>query len=63
MTSRFGITFALLALPLFAGAAEPAAKIAWYGTLQDGLQEAKRSKRPVLLVAAAPHCHGVPGVW
>jgi uncharacterized protein YyaL (SSP411 family) len=63
MLARIGFTFALIAMPLLVGAAEPAAKIAWYGTLQDGLQEAKRSQRPVLLVAGAPHCHGVSGVW
>ena len=40
-----------------------APKIAWYGTLATGLEEAARSERPILLVAAAPHCLGVPGIW
>lgn len=44
-------------------AAEPAPRIAWYGKLSDGLAEAKRSSRPILLVSAAPHCLGVPGTW
>ncbi len=46
-----------------AAGAEPRPKIAWYGTLSGGLIEAKRSGRPILLVSAAPHCHGVSGVW
>ena len=38
-------------------------KIAWYGQLKDGLAEAKRSNRPILLVSAAPQCEAVPGIW
>ena len=41
----------------------PPPRIAWYGDLQEGLAEAKRSARPILLVSGAPHCLGVPGVW
>jgi hypothetical protein len=37
--------------------------IAWYGTWKDGLAEAKRTDRPILLMSAAPQCHGVPGMW
>ena len=37
--------------------------IAWYATLDSGLREAKRTGRPILLVAAAPHCAGVSGIW
>jgi len=44
-------------------ASKIAPKIAWYGTLATGLEEAARSERPILLVAAAPHCLGVPGIW
>jgi hypothetical protein len=44
-------------------AADPAARIAWYGTWESGLREAKRSQRPILLVSAAPHCHRVSGLW
>ncbi len=44
-----------------ANAAEP--RIAWYGTLKDGLAEAKRSSRPILFVSGAPHCQGVSGIW
>ncbi|MDP7204554.1 MAG: hypothetical protein QGH11_03230 [Pirellulaceae bacterium] len=38
-------------------------RIAWYGNLADGLAEAKRSGRPILLTSAAPSCLGIPGVW
>ena len=41
----------------------PPARIGWYGDLQKGLAEAKRSGRPILLISAAPHCVGVPGMW
>ena len=58
---------AMAVVPTAVTAAEPgpkiAPKIAWYGTLATGLEEAARSKRPILLVAAAPHCLGVPGIW
>lgn len=37
--------------------------IAWFGTWADALAEAKRSKRPILFMSAAPQCQGVPGVW
>lgn len=38
-------------------------RIAWYGNLANGLAEAKRSGRPILLISGAPACLGVPGVW
>ena len=38
-------------------------RVAWYGTLQLGRAAAKKTGRPILLVAGAPHCGGVPGVW
>ena len=37
--------------------------IAWYGTWEGGLEEARISGRPILLMSAAPQCHGVPGMW
>ena len=36
------------------GSEEVVSGIAWYGVLQDGLDEAKRSGRPILFVTAAP---------
>jgi len=41
----------------------PASGIAWFPTWEAGRAEAKRTGRPVLLVSAAPHCHGTPGIW
>ncbi len=37
--------------------------ITWYGRLDTALAEAKRSNRPILFMAAASQCNGVPGVF
>lgn len=37
--------------------------IAWYGVLKDGLAEARRTGKPILLITAAAQCGGVPGMW
>jgi hypothetical protein len=37
--------------------------IVWYGSLRQGVAEAKRTNRPILLISAAPHCHNVSGIW
>lgn len=37
--------------------------IPWFATWESGLREAQRAGRPILLVAAAPHCAGVSGIW
>ena len=37
--------------------------IQWFGTLDRGLAEARRTGKPILLVSGAPHCSGVPGMW
>lgn len=42
---------------------ESGGAIAWYGTWESGLKAAKTSGRPILLVSAAPHCHGISGIW
>ncbi|MBI2479855.1 MAG: hypothetical protein HYV60_14845 [Planctomycetia bacterium] len=63
MFLRVGLGIALLAIASVTFATEPPARIAWYGQLADGLAEAQRTGRPVLLVSGAPQCHGVPGVW
>ena len=58
---------ALLLLPLAATLAAPQAdaaeRIAWYSTLKQGLAVAKTTGRPILLISAAPHCHGISGIW
>jgi hypothetical protein len=44
--------------------AEPAGPgIAWFGTWEAALAEAKRTRRPILFMSAAPQCQRVPGVW
>ena len=52
-----------LALVLMATVADAADRIAWYSTLKQGLAVAKTTGRPILLVSAAPHCHGISGIW
>jgi len=57
---------ALLCLTAPATAQESGAQtssIAWYGTWEQGLAEAKRLDLPILLHSAAPRCGGVPGMW
>ena len=39
------------------------AAIVWYPRLEDGLAEAKRTNRPIIFMAAASQCGGVPGVF
>ena len=65
MKKRFNLTLAvLLAASTNVFAADAVSpRIAWYGTLQSGLDEAKRSGRPILLVSGAPQCLGVSGIW
>lgn len=60
MTRRI-IAMLLLCLTLPLAADE--AGIVWFGTLEDGLKEAARTHKPILLMSAAPHCHNVPGIW
>ena len=38
-------------------------RIAWFGTMDAARAAAKATGRPILLVAGAPHCRAVPGVW
>lgn len=49
--------------PLAEQAPPDAPGIAWFGTWDAALAEAKRTRRPILFMSAAPQCHGVPGVW
>ena len=63
MFFRASLSVGLLVMASLAAAAEPAARIAWYGQLADGLAESQRTGRPILLVSGAPQCHGVPGIW
>ncbi len=38
-------------------------RVAWYGNWTEGLREAARTGRPILLQSAAPHCRQVSGIW
>lgn len=58
-----GIVVALLALAGTAEAQEAPQGIAWYGTWKQGAAAARTQDRPILLVAAAPHCHNISGMW
>ena len=40
-----------------------AAGVSWFGTWDAAVTEAKRTKRPILLMSATPTCNQVPGVW
>lgn len=42
---------------------ETSGGIAWFGTWTQGLAEARRTNRPILLISAAPHCSQIPGMW
>ncbi len=37
--------------------------IGWMATWEQAIKEARESNKPIMLVAAAPSCGGVPGVW
>ncbi len=37
--------------------------IGWIPTWRQAISEASKSRKPILLVAAAPQCAGVPGIW
>jgi len=58
---------ALMLVSLLAAVAAPQVdageRIAWYSTLKQGLAVARTTGRPILLVSAAPHCHGISGIW
>ena len=57
------IALLLLAATLAAPPADAAERIAWYSSLKQGLAVAKTTGRPILLISAAPHCHGISGIW
>ena len=53
----------LIAGGLAGGVLAEGAGIPWFATWESGLREAQRTGKPILLVAAAPHCAGVSGIW
>ncbi|MCE9583398.1 MAG: hypothetical protein K8T20_13005 [Planctomycetes bacterium] len=58
------LMFAAIAC-LSAKAEEPETRtgIAWFGTWERGFRVAKATGRPILLISAAPQCHGISGLW
>lgn len=59
----------LLCLPLWTAPAARAESpflapgIAWIPTWNQGIEEARHTGKPMLVMSAAPQCHNVPGVW
>ncbi len=53
----------LMALPVAAEEAPARTGIAWFGTWERGFRVAKATGRPILLLSAAPQCHGISGLW
>ncbi len=53
--------FASLIFPQAVWAADK--EIGWIPTWQQALAEARQTYKPILLMAGAPSCGGVPGVW
>ena len=50
----------ILILTVSVGAEE---KIAWYSSWAEATAAAKTAGRPIFLMAAAPQCHGISGIW
>ncbi|MBX9567872.1 MAG: hypothetical protein K2X77_03215 [Candidatus Obscuribacterales bacterium] len=62
------LSFLLLLLSLICWTFKQAAQaetdgIGWIPTWKQAQEEAAKKHKPILLVAAAPQCAGVPGVW
>ncbi|KAF0246937.1 MAG: hypothetical protein FD180_296 [Planctomycetota bacterium] len=60
------LVFAVVCSTVLPAASEEAGTrtgIAWYGTWERGSRVAKATGRPILLISAAPQCHGISGLW
>ncbi len=44
-------------------AAEASEGIGWIPTWKQAQEQAAKTGKPILLMAAAPQCGGVPGMW
>lgn len=53
----------LMAVPAMAGESDKDPGIQWFGTLEGGLNEAKRTGKPILLMSGAPQCRTISGLW
>ncbi len=63
MTNRLFPTLLLLWSVSAVHAADAPGRIAWFGTVKQGLAVAKATQRPILLISSAPHCRGISGIW
>jgi hypothetical protein len=53
-----------LAAPARSGSSASApAGIQWFATWAQAAKEARRTQRAILLIAAAPHCREISGMW
>ncbi|MBX9695726.1 MAG: thioredoxin family protein [Cyanobacteria bacterium] len=55
--------FLLTALTLVSKAYAATEGIGWIPSWKQAVAEAKLTNKPILLMAGAPECGGVPGVW
>jgi uncharacterized protein YyaL (SSP411 family) len=58
---KFLVLFAALMMSQAAHAATEG--IGWIPTWKQAVSEARLTNKPILLMAGAPSCGGVPGVW
>ncbi|MBZ0184777.1 MAG: thioredoxin family protein [Candidatus Obscuribacterales bacterium] len=62
MRLYFALLF-LVALMMPVSSLAASVGIGWIPTWDQGLAEARRTHKPILVVSAAPQCHGVSGIW
>ncbi|GEM_PF-1060654 len=61
---RLPISLALFFTLVFSNAAVAANDgIGWIPTWQQAIAEARQTNKPIMLMAGAPACAGVPGTW
>lgn len=53
----------MAAIQFIPAAQADAEGIGWIPTWKQAQAEAARTHKPILLIAAAPQCAGVPGIW
>ncbi len=58
-----GLLMLFLVCTLASKAFAAAEGIGWIANWRQGLVEARKSNKPILLMAGMPACGGVPGVW
>ncbi len=60
---KFPIFLALFLTVLMPSAIAADQGIGWIPTWQQALVEARQTNKPIMLMAGAPACAGVPGTW